>query len=161
MKKTIIAVATGVIIGAGGVVAVNQVQKDEKPVVEKSVNEQQETTIISKENTERTKDIGVKKPWEVYSTDEIYERVNSNETVFLQEDSEALESAFFTKYKEGTLDKEWGKYLHVFGAELQPKYPEDKEYFEMIIDAGVYIMNGAYDDAKFKMDVAKSLREAQ
>lgn len=98
-------------------------------------------------------------PWEEYSPDEIYDVANSDEgPVFTIEDASAIEDEFISKYENEELTSDWGKYLHVFGGELSAKYPDDKDYFKLMMDAGVATMNEQYDYAKGLIEKAKNLR---
>lgn len=97
-------------------------------------------------------------PWEEYSPDDIYEIVKSGKQLYVIEDAPAIEEEFLTKYENNDLYSDWGKYLHVFGGELSAKYPDDKDYFKLMMNAGVATMNEQYDYAKELIDKAVKLR---
>lgn len=130
-----------------------------------STEEVKEEAKSDKETVEVTADVVAaevkdeKLPWEKYDTQEIYDLVNDGKEVFTLDNAVALENEFFRLYDSGELTSDWGKYLHVFGAELQPNHADLDEYLKTIMNVGVNVMNENYDEANRLMEHAKVLRE--
>lgn len=99
-------------------------------------------------------------PWEKYDTQEIYDLVNEGKEVFSLDHADALEEEFFRLYESGDLTEDWGKYLHVYGAKLQPENPEYKEYFDLMLRASTNIENGMFEEANGNIEHAREIRGA-
>ncbi|MEK5107210.1 hypothetical protein MHI57_10700 [Cytobacillus sp. FSL K6-0129] len=121
--------------------------------------ESQKVTKVSETNVSAAEVEDEELPWEKYDTQEIYDLVKEGEQVFKLEHAEAIENEFFHLYESGELTEDWGKYLHVYGAKLQPENPDYKEYFDLILKASTNIENGMFDEANRKMENAEAMRD--
>lgn len=161
MKKIGIGIALATVLGIGGVLTVANVNDEPKTETVTGT----ETPVQQEIPTERTVELaaGANYPWEGLLANEAGELVDKGETVYLLSDLEPFEEAFIRSVdidliangqEPGTLKQ----YTDQLVKQLSPYKPDMQPYWDALTEAGNLTVQGQYDEAKAKIEEAKTLR---
>lgn len=176
MKKLLASIALIGVLGAGGILVYsstndNPEKKKEEEVNSASANTAEEETVIEipEAPTERTVDTNGDVPWNYFTAEQIVEKQNAGDVVYLFSDAEAIEKYTLdlaqnpdtTPYDKDTLSTSWTKQISAFVNGVSEYYPDKVEYFAKIEEAKNAMANFNYDEVPTLIEEAKTLRESE
>jgi uncharacterized protein YcfL len=168
MKKILLVlVATLLLAGCGTAETKTKVSKQDVGEVK--------TMATAEINEERTVDFQGEAPWIRNSAIRLQQLVDDGETVHLWSDAEAFEAKVLTlidyvppksnavnapdpKDEIAKAHNSTNEHIKVFVGELSKRHPDKKEYFDKLSDVGAVLVTGDIEEAKSKLQEAKSLR---